>query len=55
MKRPAIERLDREREKDRREQEILLARDLMKAFPELTRSEALRHAHGKLLKEEATR
>jgi len=47
----AAERLEREREKDRYEEEVLLAHDFLKAYPEMSYGEALRHAFAKLRKE----
>jgi hypothetical protein len=47
----AKRRLEREREKDHYEEEVMLAHAFLQACPELTYGEALGHAHAKLRKE----
>jgi TfoX/Sxy family transcriptional regulator of competence genes len=48
---PAQKRKEMLTEKYKIEEEILLAHDLMRAFPELSYVEAMRHAYARLRKE----
>ena len=43
-----IQRLERMREKDRYTEEVALASVFLKAYPEMSHGEALRHAYAKL-------
>ena len=46
-----IQRLERMREKDRYTEEVALASVFLKAYPEMSHGEALRHAYAKLRRE----